>query len=104
MGCCRLTCGRCWTPVPRNRTLVKTKSRADRAYDRRSRDSQYFDDHPLGTPPAKLRIEDPLPGAKVEPAVGHWQRCFMVQQQGLQMGVGIILAGPMMLVVRPLRR
>jgi hypothetical protein len=51
----------------------------------------------------EFRVEHPLPRPEVELALGYRECRFVVQQQGLQVGVGIIFARLMMFVLRARR-
>ena len=60
---------------------------------------KHLDDHPLGPPAVELAVEDLLPGAEVEPAVGHRHDHLVVHEQVLQMGVAVVLAAAVVAVV-----
>ncbi len=64
-------------------------------------DAEDFDDDAFAALAVELRIEDPLPGAEVETAVGYRQRGLVVQEQRLQVCIAIVFASLVMLVVRP---
>ena len=52
-----------------------------------------LDQHPLPTPAVELPVEDPLPRAKVEPALGHRHHHLAPHDLAFQVGVGIVFAG-----------
>jgi hypothetical protein len=62
-------------------------------------DAEDFDDDAFATLPVELRIEDALPGAEVEAAVGYRQHGFVVQEQRLQVCIAILFSSLVMLVV-----
>jgi hypothetical protein len=49
-----------------------------------------LDQHPFPPPPVKFAVEDPLPRAKVESAVGHGDDDFAPHDLPLQVRVGIV--------------
>ncbi len=61
--------------------------------------SQQLHDDAFAALAIKFGIEGALPGAEVQMAVGDGQSDFMVQQQGLQVRVGVVLPGLMMAVI-----
>jgi hypothetical protein len=65
-----------------------------------------LDQHPLPSPAVKLPVEDALPRAEVETAVGHRDHHLAAHHLALQMRVGIVLARPIVpiLVDRCMRR
>jgi hypothetical protein len=58
-----------------------------------------LDQHPLPPPAVKFAVEDPLPGAKIEPAVGHRNHNFAAHHLPLQVRVCIVLASAIVLVL-----
>ena len=60
-----------------------------------------FDDDALAALAVELGLEDTLPGAEIELAVGDGQCCFVMQKQGFEVGVAIVLAGAVVLVIGP---
>ena len=60
---------------------------------------KHLDDHPLRPPAVELAVEDLLPGAQVEPAVGHGHDHLVVDEQVLQVRVAVVLAAAVMAVV-----
>ena len=55
--------------------------------------------HSLPASPVELAIEDPLPGTKVESAVGHRDDHLAAHDLPLQVGVGVIFARPVVLIL-----
>src|SRR5882672_6396978 len=66
--------------------------------------SHNLNNHSLVTLPIELSIKDSLPGSKVELPIGYRHDDLVMNQQGLQMRVAVILARLMMPVIRPERR
>ena len=60
-----------------------------------------FHDDPLATLTVELGIEDLLPWFEIQLAGGDGHDDLVVHEDGLQVGVAVVLAGPMMFVVRP---
>ena len=52
-----------------------------------------LDQHPLPPPAVELAVEDPLPRAKVEAAVGYRDDDLAAHDLSLQVGVGVVFAG-----------
>jgi hypothetical protein len=52
-----------------------------------------LDQHPFPPAAVELPVKDPLPGAKIEPAVGHRHDHLATHDLPLQVRVGIVLAG-----------
>ncbi len=59
-----------------------------------------FDDDALSALTVKLGVEDALPCAEIELAIGDGQCGFVMQEKGLEVGVAIVLACAVVLVVR----
>ena len=53
--------------------------------------AEHLDDDALAALAVELGIEDALPGAEVEMAAGDGQGGLVVEQQGLEVGVGVVL-------------
>jgi len=58
-----------------------------------------LDQDALPAPPVELTVEDLLPGAEVQPAVGDRHDHFAPHDLPLQMGVGVVLAGAVVAIV-----
>ena len=54
---------------------------------------RYLDQHPLGSLAVELAVEDLLPGAEVELALGDRDDDLAAHDLALQVGVGVVLAG-----------
>ena len=52
-----------------------------------------FDDDALAALAVELGVEDALPGAEIELAVGDGQCGLVMEQQRLEVGVAVVLAG-----------
>ena len=65
-----------------------------------------FDQHPLPSPAVELPVENPLPGAKIKPAVGHRDHHLATHDLALQVRIGVVLTGSVVpiLVNRRMRR
>src|SRR5574339_417957 len=63
-----------------------------------------LDDNALAAAAVELRVEHLLPGTEIERAVGDGQDHLVPQDGALQVRVGIVLAGLVMLVRQPRRR
>jgi hypothetical protein len=61
--------------------------------------SHYLNDDSLVALAVELGVEDLLPGAKVEFAIGHRDDHFMVNDERLQMRVSIVFPGLVVLVI-----
>ena len=55
-----------------------------------------LDQHPLAPPPVKLPVKDPLPGAKIEAAVGHRDHHFAAHALPLQLCQFSPVMGPVL--------
>jgi hypothetical protein len=68
--------------------------------------SNDLNQHPLPLAPVKLPVKDLLPGAKIQPAVGHRHHHLSTHDLPLQVRVRIVLAGTVVpiLVDRRVRR
>jgi len=62
-------------------------------------DAEDFYDDALAALAVEFGIEDALPGAEVELAVGDGEGGFVMQEQSFQMGVGVVFTGLVVLVV-----
>ena len=62
-------------------------------------DAQHLDDQPLRTAAVELGVEDLLPGAEVELAVGDRHDRLVVDEQVLEVGVAVVLAAGVVAVV-----
>jgi hypothetical protein len=58
-----------------------------------------FHNHPLVTLTVKFSVENSLPSAEVELTGGDGNDDFVVDEQGFQVGIAVVLAGFVMLVV-----
>ena len=58
-----------------------------------------LDDHPLRPAAVELAVEDLLPRAQVEPALGHRHDHLVVDEQVLEVGVAVVLAAAVVAVV-----
>ena len=65
--------------------------------------ADYFDEHPFATTAVELPVEDLLPGAEVQPSVGDGHHHFASHHLPLDVGIGIIFAGLVVLVRAALR-
>jgi len=61
-------------------------------------DSEDFYDDSFAALAVEFGVEDALPGAQVESAIGDREGGFVVEEQGFQVGVGIVFAGLVVLV------
>jgi len=64
-------------------------------------DPHHLHNHALPALAVELRIKNALPLSEIEPPAGDRQRRLMVQQEGLQVRVGVVLAGLVVLVSGP---
>src|SRR3954451_16749765 len=66
--------------------------------------AHYFDDHSLLSLSVELGVENPLPGAEIEPPRCDGHDHFMVNQESFEMRIAIVLAGLVMFVISLERR
>ena len=52
-----------------------------------------LDQHPLPPPPVKFAVEDPLPRAKIEAAIGHRHDYLAPHDLAFHMSVSVVLTG-----------
>jgi len=64
-------------------------------------DPQNLHDDSLGALTVELGVEDALPGSEVEAALRDRKGGLVVEEQGFEMGVGVVFAGLVVLVARP---
>jgi hypothetical protein len=62
--------------------------------------SQYLDHHPFATLSVELGIEYPLPGPQVQPTLGDRQQRLIVDEEGFEVGVSVVLSGAVVAVIR----
>ena len=55
--------------------------------------------HPLPPPAVKFAVKDLLPWAEIEPAIGDGDDYLATHDLPLQVGVGIIFPGPVVLIL-----
>ena len=55
--------------------------------------AEHFHDDAFAALAIELGVEDALPGAEIELAVGYGQSSFMVQEERLQVSIGVVFAG-----------
>src|SRR5262245_22336305 len=61
--------------------------------------AEHLYDQPLGPAPVELGVEDLLPGAEVEAAVGDRKNHLVVDEEVLEVGVAVVLAAGVVAVV-----
>src|SRR5262245_42840555 len=71
---------------------------------RRTSDAHHLHDDALFAAPVKFGVEDLLPWAQIERAVGNGQRYLMAHDGAFEMRVGVVFAGLMMTIVLARRR
>ena len=54
--------------------------------------SDDFDDDPFGALPIEFTVEETLPGAKVDPAIGDGQDNLVMEQEVFEVGIAVVLA------------
>src|SRR5690606_5822585 len=59
--------------------------------------------HPLAATAVEFAVEDPLPRPEVESPVGHGDDHFATHHLALEVGIGVVLAGPVVAVAPALR-
>src|SRR5947209_18299456 len=65
--------------------------------------SNNFDEHALGPATIKFAVEDLLPRPKIELAFGDRDADFTAHYLPLEMSIGVVLAGAVMLILRSRR-
>jgi hypothetical protein len=60
--------------------------------------SDDFDDDPFGSLPIEFTVEQALPWAKVDPAIGDGQHDLVMQQEIFEVGIAIVFTCLMMAI------